>query len=67
MNSNNKAIEIGEQKGIKMERERKREGGKESESFMRAERMRLLKRGMKWYCSLSPFGSFCVFVKRPDR
>lgn len=39
------------------------EGGKESERFMGAERMRLLKRGMKWYCSLFPFGSFCVFVK----
>lgn len=25
--------------------------------------MGLLKRGMKWYCSPFPFGSFCVFVK----
>lgn len=30
---------------------------------MGTERMRLLKRGMKWYCSFFPFGSFCVFVK----
>ena len=43
--------------------ERERKGGKESGRFMGAERMRLLKRGMKWYCSLFPFGSFCVFVK----
>jgi len=26
-------------------------------------KMELLKRGMKWYCSPFPFGSFCVFVK----
>lgn len=30
---------------------------------MGPERMRLLKRGMKWYCSHFPFGSLCVFVK----
>lgn len=29
--------------------------------------MRLLKRRMKWYCSVFPFGSFWVFVKLPDR
>lgn len=29
--------------------------------------MRLLKRRMKWYCSVFPFGSFGVFVKLPDR
>lgn len=35
----------------------------ESGSFTGAEKMGLLKRGMKWYCSSFAFGDFCVFVK----
>lgn len=68
MNSQNKVIEIREQEREK-QRDSKRkikngERGREGvRRFMGAERMRLLKRGMKWYCSLFPFGSLCVFVK----
>lgn len=66
MNSQNKVIEIREQEREKQrdsKRQIKNGRGRESGRFRGAERMGLLKRGMKWYCSPLPSGSFCVFVK----